>query len=345
MRNRRVRIKLISIFFAAIAVGIFTTIVVFVIKTKKTILPENSIDTKENLFSRVRFKTYNRQGKEINIKSDSVHENKKDNYLFRNMVSNFALSNGERLKISSNVIYATREYKRQCEFLGNVRLSTDSGFIMKTEQLFVDFDKKIARGNTSVEITQDNTRVSAKKCFFDMNKNTLTLIGNVNGFIKLDKINSDTLVIHFDNIYGKNIQNIDALGNATYTTKDYLLKARKSITYSPNEIRAQENVILVYKKSGNRYDVRSNSMRAQINNGLLDHVEANNSLTIKTNNAIIRADRGILKDDKIKVSGNVAISGKQGNVLGRSATLDMKTGDVFILESSGVVDDGTHKND
>jgi lipopolysaccharide assembly outer membrane protein LptD (OstA) len=250
------------------------------------------------------------------------------------------MSSGETLKISSDVTNAIRKDKTQCEFIGNVKLSTKSGLLMKTAKLFADFDQKIAHGNTEIVISQDDTMVSAKKYFFDMNKNILILKDHANGYLKSNKINADRLVIRFDNMHEKNVQNMDAFGNITYTTKDYVLRVQKSILYSSNKIYARGNVILLHRKNGNLYDVRSDSMEAQINNGTLDNIKANHSLTIKTNNAMIRADKGILKGDKIKVIGNVEVSGKQRNILGSSGILDIKTGDIFISNSSGIVDDG-----
>ncbi|MDR1982203.1 MAG: LPS export ABC transporter periplasmic protein LptC [Holosporaceae bacterium] len=343
MRSRRTRIKLISIFFAVVAIGIFIVIIIFTAKTKRAISLENSPNPQKNFFSEIKFRTYDLKGKEINVKSESIYENKKNNYVFKNMVSNFTMPNGEILTISSDITNAIREDRMQCEFIGNVKLSTDSGLIMKTKSLFVDFNKKIAHGNTEVVISQDDTQVSGKKYFFDMNKNVLILTGNANGLLKSDRVHADMLVIRFNDMHEKNIKNIDAIGNATYTTKDYVLKAQKNILYSSNRIDAQSDAILLYKKNGNDYDIRSDSMQAEINNGRLDNIKTNTSLTIKTNNATIRADRGVLKDDIIEVLGNVVISGEQGNIFGNSATLNVKTGDVFISKSSGIVNDGTHR--
>jgi hypothetical protein len=45
----------------------------------------------------------------------------------------------------------------------------------------------------------------------------------------------------------------------------------------------------------------------------------------------------------MRVFGNVAVSGAHGNVFGDEATLDMKTGDISMKRSDGVVDDGIRR--
>jgi LPS export ABC transporter protein LptC len=312
LRRRRGKIKLLSILFALAGAAIFAVLTKFILDAKKATSKESFAIQKINSFSEMKFKTYDKNGKEINVASESVYETKKDEYVLKNSVSSFALSNGEFLTISADVAKAVKKDKTECEFTGNVKLSTESGFLMKTEKLFVYFNKKIATGDVDVAISQDDTKLSSKKYFFDMNDYVLTLTGDAKGFLRTSKISSDKLIIRFDGSGGKKVKSIDAL----------------------------KNVVLLYKKDGDDYDVRSDSMLAQINNGALDNIKANGSLIIKTKDAIIRANRGILKGDKIDVFGNVSISGKQGNIFGNSAMLDVKTGDIFIDKSSGILDDG-----
>jgi LPS export ABC transporter protein LptC len=344
LRKRRVKIKFISILFVLLAAGIFVALVTVILDTKNAILGGNFLKLNGSSVSKIKLKTHH-NGKEITMESENVfYGNQKDVYTLKNMVSSFALPNGELLTVSADTVKAVRKDKTECEFMGNVKLSTKSGLLIETTRLLADFNKKIATGTDEVVISQDDSKISAKEYFFDMEKNTVTLINNAKGLFKANKINSDKLVICFDDMYKKSIRSMEAFGNITYVTDAYTLKAQKSILYSANKVEAYENVILLYKKDGDNYDIRSNSMCAKINNGKLDDIEALGSLIIKTKNATIRADRGILSGDKINVFSNVIISGKHGNIFGDAATLDLVTRDILINKSSGVVNNEMHRS-
>jgi lipopolysaccharide export system protein LptA len=329
LRKRRVKIKFISILFGLLAAGIFIVLVTVILDTKNALLDDGSSA------SRIKFKTHGRNKGEIVAEVDSIYGDQKGVYSLKNMVSSFTLSNGELLTICADRVKAVRKDKMECEFLGNVKLSMESGLLIETRRLFADFNKKTATGTDEVVIFQDDTRLSAKEYIFDMEKNTAILINDAKGFLKADKINADKLVICFDDMYKKSIRSMEAIGNAVYIADTYTLKAKRSILYSMDKVEAQEKVVLFYKKDGNNYDIRSDFMHAKINNGKLDDIEAFGSLIIKTKDVAIRADRGILKGDKINVSSNVIISGKHGNILGDVATLDLTTNDVFINKVNG----------
>jgi lipopolysaccharide export system protein LptA len=316
------------------------TLLPFIVENKKEIYGDTSLSQRNNYFSEVKIKTHDKRGKEINLKSDDIYETKKDNYTLKNIVSTFTLSNGEVGTISADVSNAIRGEKTECEFIGNVILSTESGLLIKTEELLVDFNKKTASGNAAVAISRDNVTVSAKKYFFSMEENVLTLADDAKGFFKSDKVSSNKMIIRFD--AAKNIQSVNAIGNAVYISKNYQLKAKSGILYYPDKALAQEDVVLLYRKDGNDYNVRSDAMRARIVDGKLNNIEANGSLIIKTKDVTIRANKGILENDLIRVFGNVAISNEHGNVFGSAATLDTKTGDVSLDKSSGIVNDGIH---
>jgi LPS export ABC transporter protein LptC len=343
LRTRRAKIKFISILFAVAAVGIFVMLSAFLIGTKKDMFEGNAFRHGKNSFSNVSFKTFDSSGKNISLKSDEVYESQKDHYVFKNLVSAFALSNGELVTVSANQTKAIRKDRTECEFIGNVKLSTESGLLMESEKLFVDCNKKIASGDSDVVISQENTHLSAKGYFFDMNNNTLTLNNKANGSFKSNKISANKMIICFNDMHKKSVKSIDAFENANFTTPDYTLKASKSILYTENEVKASQNVVLFYHKDSSSYDVRADSMQAKINNGALGTVKANGSLIIKTKDAKIRSDSGILDGDNVNVFGNVVISGKHGNIFGKTATIDTKTGKVLVSKSSGIVDDGKHR--
>jgi LPS export ABC transporter protein LptC len=333
----------LSVLFALVAVGIFIGSIILLTDTKKEASEGSFFRQKKNSFSNVRFKTYDRAGREISVKSDSVSENRKDHYTLEKLVSTFALSDGELLTVSADVTDAVRNDKAVCEFTGNVKLSTKSGLLLQTEKLFADCDKKIAKGDTAVVISREDMRVSADKYFFDMDANSFTLTGSAEGSFKTGKISSDKLIIRFSDINKKDVKSMDALGNAIYVTTNYTLKAEKSILYTADEVKAQQNANLFYRQNSKSYYVRANFMRAQIHKGAPETITANGSLIIKTKDATIRADKGILTENEIKVFENVVISGEQGNIFGNAAVLNTKTGAVTINKLSGILKDERHK--
>jgi LPS export ABC transporter protein LptC len=333
----------LSVVFAIAAAGTFAAAVIFLIDPQKEASGGVSFRKNKNSFSDVSFKTYDRAGKEINIKCDSVSENQKDQYIFENLVSTFELSGGELLTVSANTTKAVRKDKTECEFLGNVKLSTKSGLLMKTEKLFVDCNKKIAGGDSDVVISQENVNLSAKKYFFDMDANVFTLDHDAKGSMKSGKISADRLIIRFDDVHQKSVKSMDAFGNATYIAQDFDLRAQQSILYTKDEVKAHKNVRLICRQNSNAYDVRADSMQARIRNGVPGEVKANGSLIIKTKDVIIRADKGVFFGDDVKVFDNVVIFGEHGNIFGNTATMNMKTGDISVDKLSGIVKDANDK--
>ncbi|MDR0968594.1 MAG: LPS export ABC transporter periplasmic protein LptC [Holosporaceae bacterium] len=314
MRNRRTKIKIISIFFALAGATIFFVLINFAKNAKKAAFDGELPTQKINSFSEAKFKAYDKDGKEVSIKSESVSEERKDDYVLKNSTSAFTLSNGEVLTIFANLAKAVSPDKTAWKFDGAVTVSMDSGLLINTEKMFVDQTKKIASGDSEVVIRKGDAKLSSKKYFFDMNERVLTLIGDAKGFLKSNKVASEKLIIRFDDA-GKNIKSADAINK----------------------------VVLFYEKEDKKYEVRSDVMLAQIRGGEVESAKASGSLIIKTKDAIIRGRRGILKGDKIEVYDDVAISSEQGNVFGNAATLDVKTGDIIIDKSSGVLDDGIRK--
>ena len=343
MYRRRIKVKIISIVFAIVAIVIFVILVIFIANARKTSFGNFFPNKNNNSFSGVQFRSYTSDKREINLQSEDICESEKDNYIFKNMISTFTLANGELLTVSAAITKAVGKDKTMCEFIKNVKLSTEFGLLVETDRMFIDFNRKIATGDAEIKITQDDTQLSAKKYSFDMNSNVLTLIGDAKGFSKNNRINADKLILVFDNMHEKNMKHVSAIGNSIYVTETYTLKAKKDIIYTDDRIKARENVVLLYKKDGSDYEIQADSMLAHLINGLLDDIKANGSLTIKTKDATIYAHNGTFKGDKIKVSGNVVVSGKYGNIFGDAAILNVKTGDIFVDKSSGVVDDGIRK--
>jgi lipopolysaccharide export system protein LptA len=341
-KRRRTRIKFIAVFFVVVAAAILAALMVFIFGTKKTFLGDSFSSQNDNFFYKVRLRAYGNNVKEINLLSDDIHESGKDSYVLKNMLSTFTLTNGETLTISADVTKAVGEGKMQCEFTENVKLSTKSGLMAETAKMFLDIDEKTARGDMAIVITIKDTKLSGGKYLCDMNNNVLTLSHNAEGTNKIGKINADELIIYFDDANKKNIRRMNATGNAIYSADIYTIKAKK-LLYGNDMIEAQNDIVLLFQKDGNSYKVQAAFMRAHISQGTIAYVEASGSLLIKTKDATIHANKGTFKGDKIKVAGDVVVSGESGRLFGNAATLNIQTGDVSISQSSGIVNDGTHK--
>jgi LPS export ABC transporter protein LptC len=322
--------------------GIFAALLFFIAGVKKTTSRESSPEQERNFFSGVKLKTRDSRGKEISLKSDKVVRDRKDGYLLQNVDSTFELPNGEVLTVRADSAHASAGSREECEFSGNVRLSTKSGLVTETEKLFVDLKREIALGDADVVIRSDGIRMTSRRYFFDIKKQLLTLTENAQGSFKFGKVNAEKLVVRLSGGERRVVENAEAVGNVVCISENYELKAKK-ILYFADRTEAQGEVILFYRTKENSYNIRSDSMNAELKSGTLDNVRADGSLIIRTKNATIRADRGIRRGDLMRVFGNVAVSGAYGDVFGDEATLDMKNGSISMKKSGGIVDDGIRR--
>jgi LPS export ABC transporter protein LptC len=312
---------------------------IFAFKVKKTTLRENLLRLGSNFLSGVTFKTLDSRGNEIVIKSDEICADQKDRYTLKNTASSFVLPNGESLLISANTAKIHTD-ETTCEFIGNVSLSTKSGLRIKTEHLLVDRNKKTASGKTKISISQQNIIAAGEEYVLDMNSNTFILINRAQCSLGSDIISADKLIIRFHNGQSKSVKSMDAIGNAVYITKGCSLMARNDIKYfEGGAVEARGAVVLRYRKGQESYDIQSDFMRAKIKDSSAKDVEAIGSLVLKTKEAVIRADRGMLNGDSVQIFGNVAISGEHGNIFGNMASLNIRTGEVFVNQSSGIIAD------
>ncbi|MDR2681620.1 MAG: LPS export ABC transporter periplasmic protein LptC [Holosporaceae bacterium] len=351
MRRRRTRIKIIAIIFAAIAIAMLTGLLVYTFNTRdsNSEIFKLSENINANVFSKISYRTYDSNGKEITLSSEKVTEEQKNNYVFQQMTSNFSLSSGEDVSVSADITKLIREDKTICEFIGNVKLSTSSGLLLKTEKAVVDFGKKTADGNTEIFLEKDNVRLSANNYHLDIENKIAILNGNARGISDKHSISCNKMTVHFagdmKNLSdAKSIKSINAEGNAKCTSPNYTLTAQKNILYTGESIVVDTHVNLVYKKEEKAFDIKSGHMIATLKeNNTIKEVKATKYLTIKTPDAIIRSNRGILRDNKISAFGDVVISSADGDVFGDTAVFDIDTGSIFIDKSSGIVSDGKRK--
>jgi hypothetical protein len=296
-----------------------------------------NLEIDENSFSQVSFKTYNKEGREIILTSDKVSEDKKDNFSFKNVSMIFFVSDDKKGGISADKAKAIRADKAICEFTGNVKVAIEDGILIKTEKSLVDFNQKTAMGDVNIKITYGEAEILAQSYLFDMGKNLLILTNSAKGFLKNDKVTSNKMVIHLDKDRDKSIKSLEAIDNASYVSINYNLRARH-ITYAVDSIEASGHVVLLCKNDGRSYDIRSDHMHAMLDkSGEICDVVATGSLLIKTKDATVRANKGIFRDNKITVYGDVVISGDHGDIFGTTAVLSMSTGEVGVDNSSGIV--------
>jgi lipopolysaccharide export system protein LptA len=294
-----------------------------------------------NAFSNISFRTNDSHGRKVTLTSDRVSENKKDNFIFENTTLTFTMANGENGRICADVTRTARADRTVCELVGNVELKTDGGLLIKTAQSLVDFDKKIVVGATNIVISKKELKASSRKYSFDMNRNILRLNDNARGSVGTDQVTANEMVIHFDNMNEKSAKYIEAIGDASYVSAAYDLKADGAIKFHGDRISADNRVALFYKRNGKDYLVKSDHMRATLDKkGTVNNVEAIGSLIIKAKDATIRAENGVFSNEKIVARGNVVISSRHGDVFGDVAVLDINTGNVTMDNFSGVVADG-----
>jgi lipopolysaccharide export system protein LptA len=308
-----------------------------------------SENTNANVFSRISYKTYDTNGKEITISSEKIMEEKKNNFVLQQMTSSFSLSDGETGSISADTTKLIKEDKTTCEFIGNVKFSTSSGLQLKTEKSIVDFGKKTANGNTDIFVEKDNVRLGARNYHLDIGNKIATLTGNAYGISDKYTISCDKMIVSFAGDLKKLsdtklIKSINAEGNARIVSPNYTLTAQKNILYTVASIVADTRVNLVYKKGKKVFDIKSGHMVAILDkNNRIEEIKATIFLTIKTPDAIIRSKRGFMKGNKVSVFGNVVISSANGDVFGESAVFDIDTGSISVEKSCGIVSDGKEK--
>ena len=337
MRNRKWKIRLIASTFAVLAVIICFNVCRSLWMVENVIPRNEVVKSPANAFSELTYKTYNGDEKKMILKSSEVKEVADGVLDFTNIISEFKISEDETGKISADKTLALTKEAKKCEFTGHVRLTTDKGLVLETEKSFVDFDKNIADGDVAVSITQNDVRLSSEKYHFDMSNKIAVLTERAIGYIGDDCVNSDQLVIELSNANKKELKKVRALGNASYQTKQYLLKAAGYIEYDKENVRAFKSVKLKYKQNGITYNISADNLCGKIKNNVLHNVSAKGHLIIKTNDTLITGDKGTLRDNVLTVTDNVVVSNIRGKVLCREAILNTVTNEMQIYNSKGII--------
>ena len=340
MLKRRTKIK-------AISIGFFILSIVLVLKVARSIIfAENSlqklrrvvISTEKNSFSDVSYKMFDENGESVSLKSSKIKEVNKNTLNFKKVELTFRISPDEMGNITADRSTATNEQKvHKSAFFGNVVLSTEKGLTLRSEESFVDFDAQTAKGNKPISITQKCVQMNASKYDFDMAAKIMTLIGHVNGKINSDKISADTLVAEFENRIGQDLKKITATGNSSYKTPKYELSAQDKLVYTSTEVLANKHVFLHYQDKVKSYKVHSDNMVILLKGSQVDRVKAKGHVKIESKDVKIKGESGDLVGDLLTISDNVFINSDRGNIICEKATLNLKTNEVRVLKSKGVV--------
>ena len=339
MLSREWKIRAVSFVFIAVAGFVLYKVARSLIIVPKIISKNKSERISgKNEFSNVVYSSFDKDSNKITLKSSRIQETSKNSFDFSKLITTFNISPEETVTVFADKTHFISQKSKQCEMKGNVKLSTESGLLLETEESFVDIDHKIAKGNTDIIITQDDTRFFAKKYHFDMNKKIVTLTKNVKGNLSGNLIFTEKLVVEFEKEIGKDFKNIHTFGNSSYKTNQYDLKADKEIIYKKEYAEANGNVDLDFVKNNKNYHVNADKLTMSLQKNVIKKVTADNNLVIKVDNSTtIKGNHGILENDLLTVSGNTIITNEKGNILCEKAILNTKTSDIRIYNSKGII--------
>lgn len=339
MLSRKWKIRTVSFVFIAAAGFVLYKVGRSLVVVPKIIHNSKFAKTSErNEFSNVEYSSFDKDFNKITLKSSKIQEKTKNSFDFSKLTTTFKISPKETVTVLADQTHFISQKSKQAEMKGNVKLSTENGLLLETEESFVDIDQKIAKGDTDILITQNDTKFSAKKYHFDMNKKIVTLIKNVKGNLSNDLIFADKLIVEFEQEIGKDFKNVHAFGNSSYKTNQYDLKANKEIIYQKEYAEANGNVDLDFVKNGKNYHVNADKLAINLQKNVIKKVTAHNNLVIKVDNSTeIKGNYGILENDLLTVSKNVKITDKKGHILCEKAILNTKTSDIKIYNSKGII--------
>lgn len=309
----------------------------FVEKTS-TRSPHFKLSSK-NEFSNVFYKSYDdKNSNDFSLTSSKIKEKDGADFDFQDLVSTFQISENEMGTISAKESHLVSKNSKKCSFRGDVKLTTNNGLKLQTEESFVDLDKKIAKGNTDIFITQNGSNLFSKKYYFDMKNKIITLEKQVKGCIEKNEISSDKLVLEFEKILSKDLKKIYAFGNPIYKTENYILKSEDYIKYEKEKAEANKKVNLKYEKEKKNYDVSAEHLTVFFENNVIKKLIAENNLIMKIGNETkVKGNRGILENDLLTITDHVIISNKNGNVLCEKAVLNTRTDEMKIYNSKGII--------
>lgn len=341
MRKRKHKIRLIALGFIGFA-AIASCYLLFQISWKKSPKAEVIQYKKDGSgFSDVKVKTQDDKGRTATITVEKVSDDGKGGeYNLEKIETDFTLASGKNCKISAKKGHVKDKDKKLFDLEEDVTLSTNSGILLKTQKAFVDLSNEIVSGDNPINMESKDLKLSADRYSFRLAAKRLRLGGKIHGELRRDKITADFLEAIFADQNFEKLQQITTTGNSCYTSSFYTINASQKMTYEEGDRKfsAQGDVHIKYDDGQKTFVIRSQSVSGNIDaHGKIISARADGKLKIEATDTITTADRGELSNGKIFVSGNVVISGPNGNILGKNATFDLKSGEIEIKKSSGVV--------
>lgn len=326
--------KIISVALVLGAGGILTALLLPMLSIRNIIYSSASKgDFKPNKFSKITFKTTDKRGKPIRLKSEKVTESKDKIYNFNKMRASFVLSNGEKCKVKADKMEALNAQKTQCLLSGRVQCLIGDDTVLSTNEAYADFEKKIISGTQSVNIIRKTMQVRGKLYNYDIDKGILEVEHNAQGLVNTSRIFADKIILYLKET------SFEAFGEEIILNiPKYLINVKKRLTYKENQIEAAHGAQIIFQNSLGKNKISSPHMIADLEkNGVLKEIRALRSIIIQNNMIKVIADKGILRDGRVFVSGSVIISGPQGNISARDAVFNLNSGRVTLSKAKGVV--------
>jgi len=197
------------------------------------------------------------------------------------------------------------------------------------------FKTLLAKGNA--KYTTNERIITANEIHY--HSDIIEIIGNAQvNDRKNIRISGDKITAILDQSH--EIKNANVEGKACYLSDNIDLNADNFI-YNNNELIAYNNVVLNYlNREKQKYNITTRKLIAQLDNHQnISKIIANENLTIKTNNDTVKADSGVVANNRLYLNGNISASGEFGDVLGNEAELDLATGEIEFINSSGIIED------
>lgn len=304
-------------------------------------------------------------GENCEISADSANTLSKDIIIFQ---GNVQLKTGSGLSLSTSQAMVDLGKKSA---MGKAHIDISKGENqLSGDDYYIDLDKKYLVLSRNAKAHNSKANIEADQLSATLNKsNKLDNVlagGNVKYYSKKHLITAKIIsfqgnkltakgnvkikeLVKHENIYGENISvsfndfnkvtSVEINGNSGYSSKNYNLKA-KEIKYKNGLLQATGNVCLNCYKGIYKYNIFSDSLNAIVVNGKVTQIKTHDKLTIKANNDTIRANSCIMKDNRLFLFGDVIATSSVGGILGDKAELDLSTGRVKIINSSGIIEEG-----
>ncbi len=127
MHRRKFKVRFFAILFVVAAVVIAVALLLPTINLQ-SVFSNNAekMNGERNTFADVKFKSQDKNGREMRVAADSVNEQDASNFKLNNVTSEFTLSENDTATIVADTTDVVRGNNNQCTLSGNVKLTTKS---------------------------------------------------------------------------------------------------------------------------------------------------------------------------------------------------------------------------